>query len=610
MKNDNGKKKRVKKVEERVSNAPKKVEVTEKILYFKENMSIAEVADQTGVKSADIIKALMMLGVMANQTQTVDRETLEVVLDEFEVEIKDEIVTDILRYDEFKIEDDEKDLSERPPVVTIMGHVDHGKTTLLDAIRQSRVVTGEFGGITQHIGAYQVEKNGKKISFLDTPGHAAFTEMRARGAEVTDIVIIVVAADDGVMPQTREAIDHAKAAEVPIIVAVNKIDKPNSNPDRVKQELTEHGLIPEEWGGDTMFTETSALTGLGVEELLEAIQLVAEVEDYKANSNRLAVGSVVEAKLDKNIGPVATVLVQNGTMKIRDSIVVGDTYGRVRVMRDDLGNPVKEAGPSMPVEIAGLNAVPRAGDRFMIFADEKTARQVAEERAHHTWKAEKTVSKAQTLDDLFAQMQEGQEKALNIILKADVQGSVEALKGSIQNIAVDGVDINIVRASVGTITETDVTLALASNAIVIGFNVRPTASVRNAAQEAGIDVRLHNIIYKVTEELEAAMTGMLEAVMVEKVTGQVEIREIFKASKIGTIAGSYVTDGVVYRNSLVRLVRDGIVIYEGELSSLKRFKDDVKEVARGYECGLTIANYNDVKVGDYIECYIMAEEGK
>ena len=608
MKNDNKKKKRVKKAEERISNAPKKVEVSEKILYFKEDMTLAEIADNTGLKSADLIKSLMMLGVMANQNQVVDRETLEVVLDEFGVEIKDEVVTDILRYDEFTIEDNEEDLVERPPVVTIMGHVDHGKTTLLDAIRSSRVVTGEFGGITQHIGAYQVEKNGKKISFLDTPGHAAFTEMRARGAQVTDIVIIVVAADDGVMPQTREAIDHAKAAEVPIIVAVNKIDKPNSNPDRVKQELTEHGLIPEEWGGDTMFTEISALTGMGVEELLESIQLVAEIEEYKANPNRLAVGAVVEAKLDKNVGPVATLLVQNGSMKVRDSIVVGNTYGRVRVMKDDLGNNLEQAGPSMPVEIAGLNEVPQAGDRFMIFADEKAARQVAEERAHHAWKDEKTVSKATTLDALFAQFQDGSVKELNIILKADVQGSVEALKGAIMGIEVDGADINIVRASVGTITETDVTLAEASGAIVIGFNVRPTAAVRNAASEAGIDIRLHNIIYKVTEELEAAMTGMLEPEYVEKVTGQVEIREIFKASKIGTIAGSYVTDGVVYRNSLIRLIREGIVIYEGELSSLKRFKDDVKEVARGYECGLTIANYNDVKVGDYIECYIMAEE--
>ncbi len=606
---NNYRKKKVKKTEERVVNTPVVViEATEKTLYYKEDMSVAEVADAVGLKSADIVKNLMMLGVMANLNQSVDRETLEIVLEEFGVEIKDEVVTDVLRYDEFKIEEDEKNLTTRPPIVTIMGHVDHGKTTLLDAIRSSRVVTGEFGGITQHIGAYQVEKNGGHITFLDTPGHAAFTEMRSRGAQVTDIVIIVVAADDGVMPQTREAIDHAKSAGVPIIVAVNKIDKPTSNPDRVKQELTEHGLIPEEWGGDTMFLEISALKGTGVEELLEAIQLVAEVEDYKANYNRLAMGTVVEAKLDKNIGPVATVLVQNGTMRIRDSIVVGNTYGRVRVMNDDLGKGIKEAGPSRPVEIAGLNEVPMAGDRFMIFADEKTARRVAEERAHTAWKDAKTISKATTLDDLFEQMKSGNTKELNIILKADVQGSVEALVGQIKTIDVEGIKVKVVRSSVGTITETDVTLALASGAIIIGFNVRPTATVRNAAAEVGVDIRLHNIIYKVTEELEAALTGMLEPVYYEKITGQIEIREIFKASKIGTIAGSYVTDGVVYRGSLVRLIRDGIVIYTGELSSLKRFKDDAKEVARGYECGLTIANFNDVKVGDIVECYIMAEE--
>ena len=605
---NNYRKKKVKVTEERVVNAPIVVEATEKTLYYKEDMSVAEVAAATGLRSADIVKNLMMLGVMANLNQSVDRETLEVVLEEFGVEIKDEVITDILRYDEFEIEEDEANLTTRPPIVTIMGHVDHGKTTLLDAIRSSRVVTGEFGGITQHIGAYQVKKNDGYITFLDTPGHAAFTEMRSRGAQVTDIVIIVVAADDGVMPQTREAIDHAKAAEVPIIVAVNKIDKPSANPDRVKQELTEHGLIPEEWGGDTMFMEISALTGTGVEELLEAIQLVSEVEDYKANYNRLAMGTVVEAKLDKNIGPVATVLVQNGTMRIRDSIVVGNTYGRVRVMNDDLGKGIKEAGPSKPVEIAGLNEVPMAGDRFMIFADEKTARRVAEERAHSAWKDAKTISKATTLDDLFAQMQSGTARELNIILKGDVQGSVEALTNSIKTIDVEGIKVKIVRSSVGTITETDVTLALASGAIIIGFNVRPTATVRNAAAEVGVDIRLHNIIYKVTEELESALTGMLEPEYYEKITGQVEIREIFKASKIGTIAGSYVTDGVVYRSSLVRLMRDGIVVFTGELSSLKRFKDDVKEVARGYECGLTIANYNDVKVGDIVECYIMAEE--
>ncbi|QVK20438.1 translation initiation factor IF-2 [Mycoplasmatota bacterium] len=600
--------KKKKQKEDRISNAPKKVNDSETVLYFKDDMTLIEVADSTKIAVTELIKKLMMLGVMANQNQVVDRETLEVVLEDFNIEIKDEVVTDILRFDEFTIEDEEEDLVERPPVVTIMGHVDHGKTTLLDAIRSSRVVTGEFGGITQHIGAYQVEKNGKKISFLDTPGHAAFTEMRARGAQVTDIVIIVVAADDGVMPQTREAIDHAKAANVPIIVAVNKIDKPGVNPDRVKQELTEYNLIPEEWGGDTIFCNISALKGDGVENLLEVIQLVAEVESFTANPNRLALGTVVEAKLDKSTGPVATLLVQNGTMRIRDSIVVGNTYGKVRMMRDDLGNNIDEAGPSMPCEIAGLNEVPQAGDKFMILKDDKVARQTAEERAHAAWKNDKTASKAVSLEDLFANLQGGDTKDINIIIKADVQGSVEALKGSLANIDVEGVDVNIVRASVGTITETDITLALASNAIVIGFNVRPTAKVRNLAAESGVDIRLHNIIYKVIEELESAMTGLLDPVYVEKITGQVEVRDIFKASKIGTIAGSYVTDGVIYRNSMIRLIRDGIVIYEGELSSLKRFKDDAKEVNRGYECGITIANYNDIKVGDIIECYIMAEE--
>ncbi len=598
------------KKEDRISNAPKKIVASEKILYYTENMSLIAVADFTKIPVTELIKKLILLGVMANQNQTVDRETLEVVLADFEVEIKDEIVTDIMRFDEFTIEDKEEDVVERQPVVTIMGHVDHGKTTLLDSIRSSRVVTGEFGGITQHIGAYQVEKNGKLITFLDTPGHAAFTAMRARGAQVTDIVIIVVAADDGVMPQTREAIDHAKAAGVPIIVAVNKIDKVGVNPDRVKQELTEHNLIPEEWGGDTIFCNISAIKGEGVETLLEMIQLVAEVENFTANPSRLGLGTVVEAKLDKNVGPVATVLVQNGTLKLRDSIVIGNTYGKIRMMKDDKGNNIKEAGPSTPCEISGLNSVPKAGDKFMILKDDKVARQIAEERAHVAWKNEKTISKAVTLEELFAEMEEADVKAraLNVIIKGDVQGSVEALKNSLDSITIKDIEINVVRASVGTITETDVTLALASQAIIIGFNVRPMPAVRALAAESGVDIRLHNIIYKVIEELEAAMTGMLEPEYVEKITGQVEIRNIFKASKVGIIAGCFVTDGTVHRSSLVRLLRDGVVIYQGELSSLKRFKDDAKEVNKGYECGLTIANYNDVKVGDVVECYIMAED--
>jgi len=597
-----------KKKETRMNNEPVKQEDSAKVLYFREDMVLTDVASETNIPVTELIKKLMVLGVMANQNQVVDRETLEVILEEEGIEIKDEVVTDILRFDEFTIEDHEKDLKERPPVVTIMGHVDHGKTTLLDAIRSSRVVSGEFGGITQHIGAYQVEKGGKLITFLDTPGHAAFTEMRARGAKVTDIVIIVVAADDGVMPQTREAIDHAKAAGVPIIVAVNKIDKPSATPDRVKQELTEYNLIPEEWGGDTIFCNISALNGEGVDNLLEMIQLVAEVENFVANPERLGLGTVVEAKLDKNIGPVATLLVQNGTIHMRDAIVAGNTFGKIRVMKDDLGKALQVAGPSMPVEIAGLNEVPHAGDRFMVFADEKKARQVAEERAHVAWKSEKSAGKSVSLDDLFANIQGGDTKEINIILKGDVQGSVEALKGALAHIDIEGVKVNTVRASVGTITETDVTLAVASAAIIIGFNVRPTAKVRDFASENGVDVRLHNIIYKVIEELEAAMTGMLDPEYVEKVTGQVEVRDIFKASKVGTIAGCYVTDGVIYRKSFVRVIREGIVIYEGELSSLKRFKDDAKEVARGYECGLTVDKFNDIKVGDIIESYIMAEE--
>ncbi len=611
MKKEKRKNVKVKKVvETRISNTPKKVELSEKILYFKDNMTIQEVADSLNIKSAEIIKSLMLLGVMANQNQTVDRETLEVVLAELNVEVKDEVVTDFLRYDEFKIEDKEENLVERAPIITIMGHVDHGKTTLLDAIRSSRVAAGEFGGITQHISAYQIEKNGKKITFLDTPGHAAFTEMRSRGARVTDIAIIVVAADDGVMPQTREAIDHAKAAKVPIIIAVNKIDKEVGNPDRVKQELSEYGLIAEDWGGDTIFCNVSALSKLGIDNLLESIQLLAEIEGFKANPNRLAIGTVIEAKLNEKIGPVATVLVQNGTMKIRDSIVIGDTYGRIRTMVNDFGKKINEALPSTPVEISGLNNVPKAGDKFMIFSDEKSARAVAEQRTHDTWKNEKTISKGVNLEDLFSELEVEETKDINLIIKGDVQGSVEALRNSITNIFVEGTKLNIIRSSVGTITETDIMLAKASQAIVIGFNVRPIATVRSLANENKVDIRLHNIIYKVIEELEQSLTGMLEAKLVEKITGQVEIREIFKATKIGTIAGSFVTDGVVYKKSLIRLIREGLVIYEGELSSLKRFKDDAKEVKEGYECGLTIDKFNDIKVNDIIECYIMAEETK
>ncbi len=597
-----------KQTETRVVNTPQSKDNSGKTLYFKPGMSIAEVADATGIKSADIIKKLMGLGVMASQNQTVEQDTIELVMVDFDVTVVDEVVTDVNRYDEFEIIDDPKDLSLRPAVVTIMGHVDHGKTTLLDAIRQTKVVDGEFGGITQHIGAYQVTQNGQKITFLDTPGHAAFTEMRARGASITDIVVLVVAADDGVMPQTKEAVDHAKAAGVTIIVAVNKMDKPSANPDRVKTELAEMGLAPEEWGGSTLYVEVSALIKMGIDDLLDTIQLVAELEEYKANPNRLGVGAVIEAKLDKTTGPVATLLVQNGTIRIRDIIVVGNTYGRIRLMKDDQGRSIKEAGPSMPVEIAGISDVPNAGDRFMVFTDEKEARQVAEARAFQVWKAEKTTSQAARLENLFDGMQQGEHHTLPLIIKGDVQGSVEALKGAILQINVPSVSLDIVRSGVGTITETDISLAQASGAIIIGFNVRPTAAVRNVAQEQNIDIRLHNIIYKVIEELEDAMTGMLAPVFVEQITGQAEVRDLFKASKVGTIAGCYVTDGSMISHTQVRLIRNGVVIFTGKMSSLKRFKDDAKEVNRGYECGITLDGFNDIKVGDIIEGFRDVEE--
>ena len=594
--------------ETRVANAPKKTDTSGKTLYYKPQMSIADVATQTGLKSSEIIKKLMGLGVMATLNQTVDRETLELVLVDFDIAVENEVVTDLARYDEFDFVDDPKDLVSRPAVVTIMGHVDHGKTTLLDAIRSTKVVNSEFGGITQHIGAYQIIYAGKKITFLDTPGHAAFTEMRARGASVTDIVVLVVAADDGVMPQTREAIDHAKAAGVKIIVAINKMDRPSANPDRVKKELSEFGLAPEEWGGDTLYVEVSALIKMGIDDLLETIQLISDIEDYKANPNRKGSGAVIEAKLDKNTGPVATLLVQNGTIRVRDIVVVGNTFGRIRLMRNDAGETIKEAGPSTPVEIAGISEVPNAGDRFMVFEDEKEARQVAEARAFAVWKAEKTTSNAARLETMFDGLDEGEHHNLALILKADVHGSLEAVKGAILNLSVPKVTIELVRSGVGTITETDVSLAQASHAIIIGFNVRPTAAVRNLAQEQGVEIRLHNIIYKVLEELELGMSGMLAPVMVEKVSGQAEVRDLFKASKVGTIAGCYVTDGSIPSNSEVRLIRDGVVVFTGKMSSLKRFKDDAKEVQRGFECGITIDGFNDVKVGDIIEAFKQVEE--
>ncbi len=597
-------------IDEREGNIPVKEDVKkqDKILVYKEGISVGNIAEQIGVASSKVISKLMMLGIMANINQTIDRDTVELIAVDFGFEIKDEVITSLVDFDKIEIIDDEKDLVLRPAVVTVMGHVDHGKTTLLDTIRNTRVVSGEAGGITQHIGAYQVKHDGQLITFIDTPGHAAFTEMRARGAQVTDITILVVAADDGVMPQTREAIDHAKAAGVPIIVAVNKMDKPGANPDKVTQELAELDLLSEEWGGETIFVKVSALKAEGIDNLLEMIQIVTEVEEFKANPKRLATGSVIEARLDKGRGPIATLLVQNGTLKVGDIAVAGNTYGKIRAMFNDKNQKIKIAGPSTPVVILGLENTPLAGDSFMVVNDEKEARNAAKARQDRTKNENFGIGKAVSLDDLFLQIKDGELKQLNVIIKADVQGSAEALRGSLEKIDVDGVKINVVRQGVGAVVETDVTLASASNAIIIGFNVRPDARTRETAKEKGVDIRLYSIIYKAIEEIEQSMTGLLDPEFEEKIIGQAEVRETFKVSKVGTIAGCIVSDGEIQRNSSVRVIRDGVVIYEGKLASLKRFKDDVKIVKNGYECGIMVENYNDLKEQDGIEAYIMEEK--
>ena len=584
----------------------KEKELPAKITFF-ESLTVQELAKKLHREPSEIIKKLFMLGVMATINQTLDKDAIELIAAEYGVEVEEEIRVDLTDLESLITEDAPENLVERPSVVTIMGHVDHGKTTLLDSIRKTKVTEGEAGGITQHIGAYQVTVNDKKITFLDTPGHAAFTTMRARGAQVTDITILVVAADDGVMPQTIEAINHAKAAEVPIIVAVNKMDKPAANPDRVMQELTEHGLVSEAWGGDTIFVPISAKQGEGIDTLLEMILLVGEVEEYKANPSRKANGTVIEAQLDKGRGSVATLLVQNGTLKIGDPIVVGNSFGRVRAMVNDLGRRVKDAGPSTPVEITGLNEVPQAGDRFVVFDDEKTARHVGEIRAARQLASQRNEKTRVTLDNLFEQMKQGEMKELNIILKADVQGSAEALAASLQKIEVEGARVKIIHSGAGAITESDIILATASNAIVIGFNVRPDVNAKRAAESENVDVRLHRIIYKAIEEIEAAMKGMLDPEFEEKIIGQAEVRTTFKVSKIGTIAGSYVIEGKITRDSGIRLIREGVVVFEGEIDTLKRFKDDVKEVATNYECGITIKNFNDIKEGDIIEAFVMEE---
>lgn len=579
------------------------------VLEYTEGMNAQDLAKLLHRPAAEIIKKLFMLGVMVNQNQSLDKDTIELLATDYGIEAKEKVQEDIADLDKFFDQENQntEHMVSRPPVVTVMGHVDHGKTTLLDKIRHSHVTDSEAGGITQAIGAYQVDYNGKLITFLDTPGHAAFTEMRARGANITDITVLVVAADDGVMPQTVEAINHAKAAHTPIIVAVNKVDKPGANPNRVIEELAQYELIPEDWGGDTIFVNISAKFGKNIDELLDMILLQAEMMELKANPDQNAAGSVVEARLDQGRGPVATLLVQQGTMHVGDPIVVGNTFGRVRTMTNENGRRIKEATPSTPVEITGLNDVPEAGDRFVVFDDEKTARAAGEERAKRALVEERQKTSHVTLDNLFATMKKGQMKTLPVIIKADVQGSVEALAQSLEKIKVDGVRVDIIHKAVGAISESDVTLAEASNAVIIGFNVRPTPLAKSMAESNNIDIRLHRVIYNAIEEVEDAMKGMLEPVYKEETVGQVEVRQIYKASKIGTIAGGMVIDGKITRDSKVRLIRDGVVVYEGELGSLKRFKDDVKEVKQGYECGLTIQNYNDIKEGDVIEAYQMKE---
>ena len=583
------------------SNAHKPAVEVHEITYV-DGITVGELAEKCGKQASDIIKSLFMEGKMVTINSPLDDETVELVCIGYDIE-----ATKVKEREEDSLEVDfdstESLLQERPPIVTIMGHVDHGKTTLLDKIRSSKVAAGEAGGITQAIGAYQVTINDRKITFLDTPGHEAFTAMRARGASVTDIAIIVVAADDGVMPQTLEAIDHAKAADVPIIVAVNKMDKPDANPDRVMQEMADHDLMPEEWGGDTIFVRTSAKKGDGIDDLLETILTVADVKELKANPSQIASGTVIEAKLDKGRGPVATLLVQNGTLHHGDPVVVGTCFGKIRKMTDENGRELKKAGPSRPVEIIGLNDVPSAGDLFRSYEDEKEARAVADRRKRRKIEADRRKTSAMSLEDLASQIDAGEIKEIPVIIKADVQGSAEAVKSSLEKLDVKGVTVNVIHSTAGAISESDIMLADASKAMIIGFNVRPDANIRKKAEEAGVQIRLHNIIYKATEEMELAMKGMLEPVYEEVVIGQAEVRETYKVSKIGTIGGCMVTDGKLTAHCGVRLIREGIVVYTGKLGSLKRFKDDAKEVVTGYECGITIENYNDIKVGDTLEAF-------
>ena len=568
-------------------------------------MTVKDLADSLGENPTVLVKKLFDLGALTNLNQAIDFSTAELLTELYDKELKKEETRDIYNFEEYEIIDKDEDLVVRPPVVTIMGHVDHGKTSLLDAIRETSVVSGEAGGITQHIGAYQVKINDRLITFIDTPGHEAFTEMRARGASVTDIVIIIVSAEDGVKPQTIEAIDHAKAAKVPIIVAINKMDLPNANPDKVLTELSEAGLTPEEWGGDTLVNKISAKTKMGIDELLENILLIADMEDLKANPNRYATGSVIEARLDKNIGSVVTILIQNGTLRLGDPIVVGTNYGKVRTLKNENGENIAIAGPSTPVEITGLNDLPIAGDRFMAFETEKEARKVSEERKLRAKEAN-TNRSGMTLEDLFSKVKEG-AKSISVVLKTDVKGSEEAIKQSLAKINSHDVKVDVIRSGVGTITESDIVLANASNAIVIGFNVRPSNKTASLAKEYGVDIRLHNVIYKIVEELEDAIVGMLDPEYEEKVLGEAEVRQLFKFSKVGTIAGCYITDGIIKNGDKVRLVRDGIVVYDGSIASLQRGKDKANEVKKGIECGITIENFSDIKEGDKLEAYALEE---
>lgn len=576
------------------------------VVLYKDGMSIKEFSLALDVPISELLKKLMQLGIMASMNASISFDDASVIALEYNKELKREETQDIANFEKFEVTDDPKDLEERPPVVTIMGHVDHGKTSLLDAIRKSHVIEGEFGGITQHIGAYQVSYRDRKITFIDTPGHAAFTEMRARGASITDIVIIIVAADDGVMPQTIEAIDHAKAAKVPIIVAINKMDKPGADPDRVMREMSEHGLTPDSWGGDTLFVPISAKTHEGIDKLLENLLFIAEMQELKANPKRYAMGTVIESKLDKNVGSVVTLLVQNGTLRLGDPVVIGEYFGKIRTLKNDLGEEVVEALPSTPVSVTGISGVPTAGDKFMAFESEKQAHSVAEQRSEVAKLKSNTLASAISLDDLFGKISEGL-KEINIVLKADVKGSEEAVKNTLSKIDVEGCKLNVIRSGVGTITESDIVLANASSAIIIGFNVRPSAKILDIAKEYGVDVRLHNIIYKVVEEMEAAMKGMLDPEYEEKTIGSAEIRKIYKFSKTGNIAGCYVLDGVVKMGAKARVIRDGVVIYDGAINTIQREKNQAKEVKAGFECGITLENYGDIKEKDIIEAYELVE---